>query len=167
MSTSVAWAISILLLAAWLVVTLRFRTGRHRVYLRWYRSSSSPRALRNFPIVGPVFCGLILPLLVAANPIVIGSTSFPGIDPSALVVIVLVAGTYFFLSVAATAYLLYRPPLWLVPRWLREEDAQIGYVSAPADWFDKVLLGGLGSLSFMLGVILAAGTVSTIVGGGK
>lgn len=163
MSSAVSGILFIALIVAWLVVSLRFRAGKHRAIVRWYRSSSSPRALRNLPIVSPVMYGLLLPLMIAASPVLLGLQIDFAVNTTVAKVVVLAAGSYLLLAFATSAFLLYRMPQWLLPKWLREEDSQLGYVSAPADWFDKLLLGGLGSACLLLGVVLLFNMIRTIL----
>lgn len=154
MSTALSGVLLLAFVMAWLLVSLRFRAGKHRAFERWYRSNSAPRAFRNLPVVSPVMYGLLLPLLLVAMPVFLGIDVDLGVDPSVAKIGVLAAGSYLLLSFAASAFLLYRLPQWLLPSWLREEDERIGYVSAPPDWFDKLVLGGLGLLCLGIGVAL-------------
>ena len=119
--------------------------------MAWYRNVALPRAARNFPIVTPVMAGLWLPLLLGVGPALLGVDMGNYFSDSMITTMLVVGGSYFFFSLVVVDLLLFKPPSVLVPSWLREDDARVGYRQRTADWVDLIiLLGGAPFLVFGL-----------------
>ena len=158
MGTDSWWIVAIIFGLA-LVFGLLFRRGAIRgEYLARYRDPNAPAAIRNIGIVSPLLAVLIIPLLVATSPFA-GQIASGWVLPKTIDgLLEFGAAGYFFLSAAIVDVALYRPPAWLVPRWLREDDQRIRWVPPQGTLRDKGLLalaipaGILGSAFLFAGV---------------
>jgi hypothetical protein len=131
-------------LAALMVLALITSVGFHRGWrrlrrsARFYRNQNAPAAIRNLSLVMPVLALGSVPVLIALAPLSLRlSVDFPERVQTTLVFGFF---AYFLAYVGFLLILLYRPPAWLVPSWLREEDKRIGYKPPPPDRFDRFLL---------------------------
>jgi hypothetical protein len=163
MSLPIASAVGLFLCLAGFVAGLRFRQGTSRpaAYLRSYRNADLPASIRNLPIVLPLLTGLLLPSLLLLSAKVF-LESFIDLDlPDPIIgFLLLVSFGLLFLGVGTTASLSFRPPRRLMPDWLVEEDARIGFRSPDPDRFDKLMFILFGPPFVVAGAaLLVAGLV--------
>lgn len=124
---------------------LEFRRGSNRGLLGLYRSTTSPIVYRQLPLVLPFVSGAVLILLIAA-------ALFAGLGPAhpttrAFTVegVLAFAGLLFmFFTFSISIALMYWPPRWLIPAWLRDDDERVGFKRPKPGWLDRFwLLVGL------------------------
>lgn len=124
------------------VSSVQFYRGvspQSRKWLRNYRNPRLPAIYRNLPIVTPMVALAFVPILVIALIVRIDvhldvPDHLAAAGGLALVAVMLGLGGLSAISSV-------RPPAWLIPGWLRDEDRQIGYVPPRMDWFDVATLG--------------------------
>lgn len=155
MSSELAWWIIVVGFIVASVLGWRFRRGTYRGYVTQHRSSGDLAIWRNLPLVGPLLTTLVLPLVLLAAPAVF-NLPLPSDTPRAVQeAVILAAWSFFFWLLVLASVFAYRPPAWLLPRWLREEDEAVGYVPPTPDSRDRaILLCGLAftipALAFMV-----------------
>jgi hypothetical protein len=152
----IGWVIAIVAMPAALALSIFTRRGRgrraRRAALDLYRRYEQPAVIRNSWIVMPVLAGGFIPLLVVVAPLVLGITVTLPIRLQYLVMF----GTlsYAFLFFGTVLVLLYRPPRWLVPGWIIEDDRRTGWIPPRPDLFDRAFL--------LFGLVLLAGGVAAL-----
>src|SRR3954469_5960355 len=161
MSLSVDWALLVIATLVSLWMSLRFRDGPAGAGVRIarmtrrlagiYRSVDQPAVIRNLPVVMPVIACGALPAVLLIAPMALSITSSIVLAKWALNLIALGGIAYVFLVTGGSLALLYRPPAWLTPSWLAEEDGRLGYPAPRAGWFDRLFL--------LIGVLFVVGGV--------
>ena len=148
-------------------MSLAVRRGRstraRKVGLDLYRRVELPAYLRNLWIVMPLLAGGLVPVaievFVAQN--VPTSTAVP---PWLGTLIAYGSVAYGFLVFGSVLVLGSRPPKWLLPTWLREDDRASGFRPPSPTWFDRAW-GILGVL-FILAGLVALGLLFRAVAAG-
>jgi hypothetical protein len=145
MGDVIVWILVAISVTLAFVSSIAFRRGDRRFGLELYRRSDQPALFRNLPIVMPLLSVAIAPVVAILIPIPISLSS-----PRWLMDLVFFGtGSYAFLVIGTVLVLLYRPPRWLVPRWLAEDDRRSGYRPPAPDLFDRAWL--------VVGVLFMAG----------
>lgn len=138
------WAILIGLYAIGTALAIAFRRGPtervRRSFLGTYRNGDLPRILRNGWMWFPILWGLLLPAILIVA-ILFGQGSPPDWPHWARSALVWGLSSYAALAMGISLVLAYRPPRWLVPQWLQNQDMLDRYVTPPPDWFDRTFLG--------------------------
>jgi hypothetical protein len=161
MNSAASWAVLATGCLVALFFGLRFRRGHDRRSLRWYRNPSLPTAARNIPLVIHILAGLWIPLLLVDAPALL-NLQLPVLPRRVEVLLMFGYASYFFLSVAVVDVLLYRPPIRLIPAWLREDDRRLGYTPPKTDRFDKIVLA-FSLPFFLIGIgLFVAGLVISV-----
>ena len=167
MIDDLAWALVCIALVGALIGSIAFRSGRsarvRRPGLRSYRRTELPAYLRNLWIVMPIMSGGFFPLgielfVVLRLPIAVGVPRWLG-D-----LIVYGSIAYALLLFGSVLILTYRPPKWLIPKWLLEDDRLVGYNPPAPELFDRAwalmgvvfVIGGLVALALLLRAEIAA-----------
>lgn len=162
MKEVLAWVILVFFLSLSFIRTFRFRRGETRTYVDRYRDRDKPAVLRNSPLLQPFVTPIVLAYLFgAAAAYFVG---WPGSNPTvadAVVYIVLFLG--LFVALGFAPMVLIQPPDWLVPKWLAEEDKQIGWVAPPLRLFDQVAVG-FGLVSSAIAALAIIYTLGSIAG---
>jgi hypothetical protein len=157
------WLLVLILAAFALDGGIKFRRGTRRTALRAYRNPSLPASYRNIvlvlPYVGAFVAGMLIVMSPMVFPIPIGT--IPRSVGTSLAFLLLGMVTVAFgLSLVVT----FRPPAWLLPAWLRDDDRKERYRPRPPDLLDKSLLL-LGCLGLIAGVGLLVGGVLVLARG--
>jgi hypothetical protein len=151
-ASSLAWGAMIFIAVGVIVRGIRFHRGTDSGLLVVYRRRGLPGVYRNLGIVAPVLGTYLLIVGLAAAPMLLDflpSVLLP--DP----VVGFLWGAFIgwvLIGYAVATRLLYRPPIWLIPSWLRSADVRDGYSAPGPDWFDKGALG-TAAISFTVGIV--------------
>lgn len=136
MSPEIAWLVMTIFGAAALVRGWEFRRGSNRDLSDLYRNTTQPNIYRHLPLVLP-YIGAYLLIVLAGTGIfhlVANPESRRVVDG----VLAIVAVASIFGVFSLSIFVMYRPPRWLVPRWLVEEDRILGYTRPRPGWFDRL-----------------------------
>ena len=133
-----------------------FRTGRDRRRLELYRDARRSALTRNLVLVGEGAGWFVAPGGLVAFVVILASDSLPRMAVAS-------AFTVFFgyvLFVASVAQVLaYRPPRWLIPDWLRDDDHRVGWVAPKPNVPDQIQVAINVSLAVASLVMIALGTL--------
>jgi hypothetical protein len=139
-------------------------TGRLRGIARRWRNPYVPALFRGSAVTAPLLGLLLLPELALFGPSQLGIQTV-ALSHRLTGVLVLGGAGYGFLVIGASVILSSRTPRWIIPPWLREEDASLGYVPPPLDYFDRILV--VGGAAFVVGGLLFFGwSLLTLFGPG-
>jgi hypothetical protein len=150
----IPWLGVLALICGGLIIGLRFRRGNHRSYLVPYRNPGLAAGYRNVVLVMPILAVAFVPMTILMAP-----TSLDldvRLDVSRRVGGFVLFGAIAALlgGVGASLALMFRPPRWLVPAWLREEDLRIRFVPPRPGWSDWAML--------MLGLVLVVAALGCL-----
>lgn len=162
MKEVLAWVILVFFLSLSFIRTLRFRRGEARTYIDGYRDRNKPAVLRNSPLLQPFLSAIGLAYLFGAAAAYF--MGWPGSNPrvaDAVVYVVLFLG--LFVALGFAPLVLIKPPSWLVPKWLAEEDVQLGWAPPPLRLFDQVAVG-FGLMSSAIAALAIIYTLGSIAG---
>lgn len=136
--------------------------GQDRSLLRNYRDGRSTAIIRNGKLADLPIGVMLMMLGFASAPFVL----FPGLVADRTLRGALLLSGLAWVALTAGAYLVltFRPPEWMVPPWLREDDQQTGFVTPTPTWFDKGLLV-LGVLQFIIAAGLLIYAASRLAAG--
>ena len=150
----VGWLVMLVFAVGALIRGLLFRRGTHRGLLVLYRSPAQPRMYRNLPLVIPFLGGLMVVLVLGLAPATFSLAIESPLPRQLSEGLAMMFVSLLPFGFGAWTALSYRPPTWLVPDWLRDDDQRIGYVPPGPDWFDHLaLLAGLVSAALGIGLV--------------
>ena len=151
------WAILVVAMPVALALSLFTRRGRcpraRRAALDAYRRYEQPAVIRNGWFVMPVLAGGSIPLLIAVAPLLLGIT-VPTIPIGLKYLVGFGTMSYLFFLIGTVLVLMYRPPRWLVPGWVVEDDERTGFTPPGPGLFDRAFL--------LLGLLFLAGGVAAL-----
>jgi hypothetical protein len=122
------------------------------MYLAPYRNPSLPAAYRNLVLILPILAVGFVPVLVLLAPSSLNLDLGFAISRRVRGLMLFGAIAMMLGGVGLSLTLMFSPPRWLIPGWLREEDMRVGFVPPGPGRFDWAML--------------ALGAVVVVVAGG-